>query len=73
MLKIKDIPDGTIVWFGDAVIGVKGATLPEIFNDCACYKIPGNAFDYELAEQEFRADQEAFIKEAEKEWDIEDD
>ncbi len=69
MYKIKDIADGKIVWKGDAVIGIKGLTLPEIFYDCNCIKIPGNAYDYSLAtNNKYTEEQLAFIQKAEADW-----
>ena len=49
MYKVRDIADGMILWKGDTVIGVKGMTLSNVFDDCDCYKLPGNPFDYALA------------------------
>lgn len=69
MHKVRHIADGAIVWKGDAVVGVKGMTLPEIFYDCDCVKVPGNAFDYALAHgNEYTEEQLAFIDEAKAEW-----
>jgi hypothetical protein len=74
MYKVKYIADGMIIWKGNAVIGIKGITLPEIFDDCDCYKLPGNAFDYALADQEFTEEQLNFINKSTLEWgDPEDD
>jgi len=73
MLRIRDIPEGAIVWLGDTVIGIKGSTLPETFNDCTCFKVGGNDLDYELFEQEFTEEQSAFIKEAEDDWNFDED
>ena len=71
--KVKDLPDGAIVWFKDVVIGVKGLTLSDVFNECTCFKVGGNRFDYELFEQDFNEEQLAAIKEAEDEWAIDVD
>ena len=49
MYKVRYIATGMILWYGNAVVGIKGLTLPEIFDDCDCYKLPGNSFDYSLA------------------------
>jgi len=69
MYKVKYIADGMIVWKGNAVIGIKGITLPEMFNDCDCYKLPGNAFDYSLApNQTFTEEQLDFINKSVAEW-----
>lgn len=73
MYKVKDIADGMIVWKGDAVIGIKGMTLPDMFYDCYCVKLLGNAFDYSLApSNKYTEEQLAFIDKAESEW-AEDD
>jgi hypothetical protein len=69
MYKVKEIAEGMIVWNGGAVIGIKGLTLPEIFDDCNCIKLPGNAYDYSLApNNKYTEEQLAFIQEAEAEW-----
>lgn len=69
MYKVKEIADGMIVWKGNTVIGIKGLTLPEMFNDCDCVKLLGNAFDYSLApSNKYTEEQLAFINKAETEW-----
>lgn len=69
MYKVKYIADGMIVWKGNTVIGIKGLTLPEMFNDCDCVKLPGNAFDYSLSpSNKYTEEQLAFINKAEAEW-----
>jgi hypothetical protein len=69
MYKVKCIADGMIVWKGNTVIGIKGLTLPEMFDDCDCVKLPGNAFDYCLATtNKYTEEQLAFINKAEAEW-----
>lgn len=74
MYKVKNIANGMIIWKGNAIIGIKGATLPEMFDDCDCYKVPGNAFDYALApNQEFTKEQLDFINKAAGAWDEEED
>ena len=73
MYKVWQIADGMIVWKGNAVVGIKGLTLPEMFNDCDCIKLPGNAFDYSLApSNKYTEEQLAFINKAEADW-AEDD
>lgn len=49
MLKIKELPNGSIVWKKSTILGVKGATLDERYFDYYCIKIPNNDFDYEIA------------------------
>ena len=74
MYKVKDIANGMIVWKGNAVIGIKGATLPAMFDNCDCYKLPGNQFDYALApNQKFTDEQLAFINRSILEWGEEDE
>lgn len=69
MYKVRYIANGMILWYGNAVVGIKGATIPEMFNDCDCYKLPGNAFDYSLApNQEFTEEQKAFLDKSVAEW-----
>jgi len=74
MYKVWQIADGMIIWKDNACIGIKGLTLPEIFDDCDCYKLPGNPFDYALApNQEFTDEQLAFINKSIFEWGEEED
>ena len=74
MHKVRQIADGMIVWKGDAVIGIKGATLPAMFDDCDCSEVGGNEFDYELSpDNEYTEEQAAFIEAAEKEWSADDE
>ena len=69
MYKVRYVAGGMIIWYGNAVVGIKGITLPEMFDDCDCYKLPGNAFDYSLApNQEFTEEQKAFLDKSVKEW-----
>ena len=69
MYKVKYIANGMILWKGKAVIGIKGLNLPDMFDDCDCYKLPGNAFDYALApNQEFTDEQLNYINKSTKEW-----
>ena len=69
MYQVKHIATGMILWYGNAVVGIVGVTLPEIFEDCDCYKLPGNAFDYALAPNNKYTDEQLdFINKANKEW-----
>lgn len=52
MLKIKDIPNGSIVWKGYMILGIKGSTLNEKYFDSFCIKERGNFLDYSLVENE---------------------
>ena len=49
-MRIKDLPNGIIVWYGDLVVGVKGMTLKEKYHEFEVFKVGGNPFDYELYE-----------------------
>lgn len=51
MVKIKDLPNGTIVWKGFSILGVKGMTLSEKYYDNYCIKLQGNILDYEIIEK----------------------
>ena len=74
MYKVKYIADGMIIWHGNAVVGIKGLTLPEMFDECDCYKLPGNAFDYSLApNQEFTKEQLDYINKSVAEWGEDED
>ena len=69
MYKVWQIADGMIIWKGNACIGIKGLTLPEMFLDCDCYKLPGNPFDYALSpNNEYTQEQLDFINKAVSEW-----
>lgn len=46
--KIKDLPNGMIVWYKNKVLGVTGCTLPKEFEEYDVRKIIGNGFDYEI-------------------------
>ena len=48
--KISELPVGCIIWKKSNILGITGATLPNEYYDFYCTKIPGNDFDYELAE-----------------------
>ena len=72
-MLVKEIPNGGIVWKGDTVLGIKGSTLPPIFDECKARAVGGNYFDYELLPQEYTDEQKAFIEQARKEWEMEDD
>jgi len=61
MYKVKYVATGIILWYKNTIVGIVGVTLPEMFEDCDCYKLPGNPFDYALADQEFTEEQKAFL------------
>ena len=69
MCKVYEIPNGAIVWYRCACLGIKGASLPDMFNECNCCKVPGNCLDWELiGNKTFTEEQQAFIDEALKYW-----
>lgn len=47
-MLVKELDRGMIVWKGNTVLGITGATLPEKYNSYEVEKIPGNFFDWEL-------------------------
>ena len=47
-MKISELATGSIVWKGKTILGVKGVTLPERFNDYDCTSLEDNDFDYEI-------------------------
>ena len=47
-MKIHELATGSIVWKGRTVLGIKGATLDERFNDYDCTSLEDNDFDYEI-------------------------
>jgi hypothetical protein len=67
-MKVKDLPAGAILWHNDAVLGVVGLTLPAMFDDCDCRKLPGNPFDFYLNPQSYNEEQKEFIDQATVEW-----
>lgn len=51
-MKVKELKDGSIVWYKNTVFGIKGLTLSKTFDDLEVEKIKGNPFDYELKVRE---------------------
>ena len=47
-MKISELAIGSIVWKGKTVLGIKGVTLDERFNNYDCTSPEGNDFDYEI-------------------------
>ena len=69
MCKVYEMPEGAILWIGVACLGIKGSTLPEMFNECNCFRLSGNCFDWELdPSNRYTEEQQAFIDEALKYW-----
>ena len=50
-IKIRDLPEGLIIWKGKTILGITKATLPEKYYDMYCTKVDGNEFDYELVKE----------------------
>ena len=70
MYQVANIADGMIIWKNNTIIGIKGITLPKIFDDCECYKLPGNAFDYALSpNNKYTNEQLSFLNKATAEWE----
>ena len=51
-MKVKDMPNGTILWNGYNILGIKGSTLEnkygEEYYDYDCTQEQGNPIDYSL-------------------------
>lgn len=47
-MKVKDLPNGSIIWYSELIVGVKGFTLRKEYYDLEVYKINGNIHDYEV-------------------------
>jgi len=69
-IKVKNIPNGSILWKGNTVLGIKGANLDEIYYDYECYQEQGNPLDYtiitnkklrELKNEILKGDREKFL------------
>ena len=51
-IKIKDLPEGMIIWENDTILGITQATLPPEYYDYYCTKIIGNDFDYKIVKEQ---------------------
>lgn len=51
-MKVKDIPNGAILWDGYNILGIKGNTLEEKYGDkyynYDCIQESGNSIDFSL-------------------------
>ena len=47
LIKVRDLPHGSIVWKGDDILGVAGITLDARYDDYLCVKVEGHDLDYE--------------------------
>ena len=44
---VKNIPQGSILWKDEMILGVVGSTLPTKYEEAYCRKLEGNDLDYE--------------------------
>lgn len=51
-MKVKELKDGSIVWYKNTIFGIKGFTLSKTLDELEVEKIKGNPFDYELKVRE---------------------
>lgn len=51
-IKVRDIPNGSILWKGNTVLGIKGANLNEKYYNYECYQEQGNPLDYTIITKE---------------------
>lgn len=51
-IKIKDLPEGMIIWENDTILGITQSTLPLEYYDYYCTKIIGNDFDYKIVKEQ---------------------
>lgn len=60
-MKVKDMPNGTILWNGYNILGIKGSTLEnkygEKYYDYDCTQEQGNPIDYSLIKRQRRTKQ----------------
>lgn len=57
-MKVKELKDGSIVWYKNTVFGIKGLTLLKTLDELEVEKIKGNPFDYELKVRETKQGKE---------------
>lgn len=57
-MKVKELKDGSIVWYKNTVFGIKGLTLSKTLDELEVEKIKGNSFDYELKVRETKQGKE---------------
>ena len=43
-----ELPNGLIIWCGEVIVGITGATIPEELITAQAYPVGGNALDWEL-------------------------
>ena len=57
-MKVKELKDGSIVWYKNTVFGIKGLTLSKTLDELEVEKIKRNPFDYELKVRETKQGKE---------------
>ena len=45
-MKIKELKDGSIVWYKNTIFGIKGLNLSKTLDELEVEKIEGKSFDY---------------------------
>lgn len=54
-MKVKDMPNGAILWNGYNILGIKGNTLEKKYgnkyDECECIQESGNPIDFSLIEK----------------------
>ena len=65
MFSVKDLKDGSIIWHGNTIVGVKGFTIESVFgkllDNALVFKIGGNPFDYEIIYESASKEAKAII------------
>lgn len=57
-MKVKELKDGSIVWYKNTIFDIKGFTLSKTLDELEVEKIKGNPFDYELKVRETKQGKE---------------
>ena len=70
IVKVKELFDGSILWYEDVIVGVKGMTLPKMFYECECYKVGNNSVDFETCSK-LNEEQKSYIEKKKEEQDYE--
>lgn len=54
-MKVKDMPNGAILWNGCDILGIKGSTLEVVhgdkYYDYECAQETGNTIDFSIVER----------------------
>ena len=51
-MLVKDIPNGSIVWNGYSVLGIKGVTLDPAYDECLVIQESGNPIDFSIVKND---------------------